>query len=325
MHPSRLIIDLNRCFEPGPFNTGPPIPRSISGASSILTTETSPSSREMNQTPDLSSSPSSTTSSSLSLPLEDEEIKKIFRNPENDRQPQIYAPIPMYGEDLNPKAVPFVPSFTLSKQHECDEPSPLDLGFDMANFSPFSPSPDSPCLHSVSLPPECLPGLMPVEAPEGNLPPPYASLFLEAFRLGISIDERESFVIRIINSVLNWDIDSLLELAEDIASVAGYPTSQSAAAGYELAACDTSRYLPVEHGLRNFADHINVNDRTENIVAIVSELFHLQFLRLNAELAQIFAWNLRESILTKFIHCWDPVRSYTTPAVHFAHITALMR
>ncbi|KAF4617863.1 hypothetical protein D9613_005724 [Agrocybe pediades] len=316
MPPSRLIIDLNRCFEPNPFNTGPPIPTlTRSDSDSQSSKHTSPSPYQLNRTPDLSSSPSSVASSSLSLPLEHDEIKRIFMNTVECSPPRVYAPIPMYKEELNPNALPFVPSFV---SYQTIEPSPLELGFRLI---------DQDSYYSEAVPPP--PGLpyppqfQPEEEIYEALPPYDQALLFETFRQGMSEEERESTIIRIVNSVGNWEIDSLLQLAEDIVYMASNPTAtQPAATGYELPACDTSRYLPVEHGLRNFADHINVKDRPENIVAVVAELFHIRFLRLKAELGQMFVWNLRESILSRFIHCWDPVKPYsinfaTNPSVEY--------
>ena len=119
------IRDFNRLFEPNAFNTGPPIP-------TLLTAQAGRSASPL-YLPELTSSPAS---SSSSLSLEDDEIRKIFSDPRFDPLPlvnpgdtqvdgsaNVYAARGSWnsticygstGEELNPKAAPFVPSFLMS-------------------------------------------------------------------------------------------------------------------------------------------------------------------------------------------------------------------
>src|SRR6266446_5125152 len=143
MPPSQLIIDFNRCFEPSPFNTGPAIPSKPTVPLTPLLPLSSLPDIHRSDTPDLSASPSSTVSSVL--PLESEEIKRIFSYDRHETEAfdppqqlslfeqyvlprsvhlyQDYSPFSQLGleyvddfngarkDKLNPHAPAFVPSF----------------------------------------------------------------------------------------------------------------------------------------------------------------------------------------------------------------------
>ncbi|CAA7265505.1 unnamed protein product [Cyclocybe aegerita] len=145
--PRPLIIELNRCFEPNAFNTGPSLTALIAAqkakeAKAKLAddrptpTQSSFSSVEEVLSefdiPDLTASPASSTSTLSSLSLEDEEIRRIFSNPDPMYDALVEAsPLLLDGnlsldflqresldittlkkDELNPRAAPFVPSFT---------------------------------------------------------------------------------------------------------------------------------------------------------------------------------------------------------------------
>ena len=102
MPPSQLIIDFNRCFEPNPFNMGPRIPSKQTVSWTPLLSHASLPDVHRGDTPDLTASPSSSVSSVL--PLESEEIKKIFSFPAYDRldvdavdPPQRFSLFEQYG------------------------------------------------------------------------------------------------------------------------------------------------------------------------------------------------------------------------------------
>lgn len=102
MPPSQLIIDFNRCFGPNPFNMGPRIPsKQTVSFTPLLSHPYLPDIRRCD-TPDLTASPSSSVSSVL--PLESEEIKRIFSFPAYDRleadsvdPPQRFSLFEQYG------------------------------------------------------------------------------------------------------------------------------------------------------------------------------------------------------------------------------------
>jgi hypothetical protein len=99
MPPSQLIIDFNRCFEPNPFNTGPSIPSKQTVSWTPLLSHVSLPDIHRGDTPDLTASPSSSVSSVL--PLESEEIKKIFSFPAYEVDavdpPQRFSLFEQYG------------------------------------------------------------------------------------------------------------------------------------------------------------------------------------------------------------------------------------
>jgi len=162
--PSKLIIDFNRCFEPNPFNTGPSIPSKQAIQLTPLLSHVALPDIHRGDTPDLTVSPSSSVSSVL--PLESEEIKRIFSFPAFDRPEvdavdppqrfslfalarsaqfyQSHAPFPHLGpelyqarvddfpgspkEKLNPHAAEFVPTFSKPlRNHIESDPEPLDI------------------------------------------------------------------------------------------------------------------------------------------------------------------------------------------------------
>ncbi|KAF8967043.1 hypothetical protein BDZ97DRAFT_1916996 [Flammula alnicola] len=339
--PPRLIIELNRCFEPNAFNTGPPIPTAPAQFTPLdiysLLPRSSPLALHPDlDPPDLSASPSSSVSSSLSLKLEDEDIKRIFSHPRYDPQdhqqqqhtpsysvsqlPDSYSPYTPSKEVLNPFAAPFVPSFVLA---------PNDDSF--INSSPCFhknviplPTVDSPRLHSQPLSPLHPPGLphpsvsfspqSGSDTPSAELPqrpdPAYLPVFLDALKPSTTPREREVLMKFIVTSIGRWDIDCLLELAGRICLAAYNPGPDFDKDGQELPACDLARYLPAEGLPGNLgALQIEEGQKPEDIVAMVAEELHRQFLTLHGEdIAQNFAWNLREVVLMRFIQCWDCVK-----------------
>ncbi|KAJ3515788.1 hypothetical protein NLJ89_g1543 [Agrocybe chaxingu] len=145
--PRPLIIELNRCFEPNAFNTGPSLTTLIAAQKAkeakvkLTNDQTTPTKYAFSSVeevlskfdiPDLTVSPASSTSTLSSLTLEDEEIKRIFSNPDPMYDALVEAsPLLLDGnlsfdfsqreslnvttpkkDELNPRAAPFVPSFT---------------------------------------------------------------------------------------------------------------------------------------------------------------------------------------------------------------------
>ncbi|KDR82461.1 hypothetical protein GALMADRAFT_134077 [Galerina marginata CBS 339.88] len=359
MPPSRLIIELNRCFEPSPWNTGPRIPSTEPMPEKTPTTS-SPFNeavsdpyaalRRETYTPDLTNSPASSVSSALSLSLEDEEIKKIFANPKYDHQAgnsskdllealasQLQGdfdwnvPVEYSGrkEELNPHAVPFVPSFAIptNLHHPFNtismdylQPSPLDLDFAPLAFPSKSITPgqpplphDSPYLHSVPLPPLYPPGLphpvmqstQPIsesEPAEPPFPPRYLPVLLEALSPATSSRERGVLAHVIVTTFPAWDMENLLELAELLCEAAAKPPAELSESRWIV--CNPSRYLPAQNDLR-FYNHADDERKPENIVAKLAEDLHTHLTQLHGDKGQIFAWNLRETVLMQFIQCWD--------------------
>ncbi|KAH9480267.1 hypothetical protein JR316_0006865 [Psilocybe cubensis] len=353
MTPLRLIIDLNRCFEPNAFNTGPPIPSSpytsTSGTSSLSgDTFELLESRWSTSTPDLTSSPASSVGSSLhSLTLEDEEIRKIFANPEFEctansafqKYDTNIGECSTSGKDeLNPLAAPFTPSFlrvycpeTVKPVDPTFQPSPLDLGFNPVDFTYPSPHSneyvhhDSHYRQCVPLPAVYSPGPLRTSlqlesdalelatavprALQGSLqymPPVYYPLLQEALLPESSDRLRKILAGAIVNGSTKWDIETLLDLAEMLGEEACKPNQHSSTTGRPITACDASRYTPI-NGLHelDLQQDGSEHQSSENVVADVARHLYVQLNEIHEELGQTFAWNLRETILTRFIHCWD--------------------
>ncbi|PPQ67711.1 hypothetical protein CVT25_009317 [Psilocybe cyanescens] len=372
MSPSRLIIDLNRCFEPNAFNTGPPIPSSPQQCALHISSQSDDAfalleSRRDASTPDLTSSPTSSVGSSLhSLTLEDEEIRKIFANPEftystSDTFQRYDIDATTTGEEigfrsrkdeLNPLAVPFTPSFArahcpenLKAVEPACQPSPLDLEFNPVDFAYSSPDIDDYSLHywayrqCVPLPHLYSPGplrtsfnpenvnLEPTTAvprPPQCPPPVYNPLFQEAMHSETSDRLRKILTNAIVTGSTKWDIDTLLELAELIGEEACKPSQRGIVQDHPLAACDVSRYTPIDAGLQgiDLQQEVSEQQTPEHIVADVAKHLYTQLNEMHEELGQTFAWNLRETILTRFIHCWDDAKPasinyHNRPHVHY--------
>lgn len=304
MPPSQLIIDFNRCFEPNPFNTGPSIP---------LTHQVIPPSNEIHSPfprpgslglrhgdvdlPDLSNSPASTTSSAASLRLGDEEIKNIFSRPRNN-----VTYDPSKKEDLNPRAVPFVPSFVILRNEspaiamihdtECSYPHPLGL--------PYPPTKEIP--RSVPDP------LSREISGSQQSTPAYLSFLNAAFGSSTQPDERQVLAKLIITSHDVWDIENLLELAENIC-LTGCNSGPDFVDGKVISTCHPTRYHPTHEKLQTIRDQYANEVQTSESVALVTAELHRQFSTLKGEeVAQAFAWNIREVALMQFIHGWDCVR-----------------
>ncbi|KAF8882041.1 hypothetical protein CPB84DRAFT_1751009 [Gymnopilus junonius] len=339
---TRLILDFNRWLAPNPFNTGPPIPQlsqPFGTEDTPWTTSTfraveSDSQRSDTSTPDLTNSPSSTVSS-----LEDEGIRRIF-------SPSRYqgfdgadvpgcsntAPQHPRKDELNPHAVPFVPSFiTYSGIHNpisnwvdpslSYAPPPLELGVQLFNLvDPPLEDPeqtpvfeDSPHPETISQLPLDPPGIpyppiysTPQPRPEGPTPecppPQYLPVLLDALKPGRTSREREVLAGVIVNIVDDWNIDSLLELAERVAMEASNPTLHATLDTMEIREIPRT---PFQNSLMIYSIEAAEEPTHETKVAELAAGLNMHFNRHHREVGQFFTWNLREIVLTRLINFWD--------------------
>ncbi|KJA23199.1 hypothetical protein HYPSUDRAFT_66415 [Hypholoma sublateritium FD-334 SS-4] len=305
MPPSQLIIDFNRCFEPNPFNTGPSIPIShqvTPPSSEIHSPFPRPASLALRRgdidLPDLSNSPASTTSSAASLRLGDEEIKSIFSRLRNN-----VTYDPSKKEDLNPRAVPFVPSFAI----------------------PGNESPAIATIHVTERSYAHPPGLPnpPTKKMSRSVPDPlsqeisgsqqstlaYLSFLNAAFGSSTQPHERQVLAKLVIASHDIWDVENLLELAENICFT-GCNSGPDFVDGRVVSTCHPTRYHPTHERLPTIQDQYASEVQRSESVALVAAELHRQFSTLKGgEIAHAFAWNLREVALMQFIRCWDCTKS----------------
>ena len=350
------IRDFNRLFEPNAFNTGPPIP-------TLLTSQAGRSASPL-YLPELTSSPAS---SSSSLSLEDDEIRKIFSDPRFDPLPlvnpgdsqvdgsaNVYAARGSWnsticygstGEELNPKAAPFVPSFLMSANlHNPQTTRQTSLFFppepqytlaplDLAGFFTHLPIEHSSLLQPMAQPLEPLapPGLThpsvqaremevqkesnlttdaEVEQPV-SLPPAYQPVLVDALKPTATARDRQVLLRFIIQYVEQWDMIALLELADRV-TIAAFGSQEDYEKEEGLSACDAVRRRDLGI-VESIADETPEGDSPEEVVAIVVSELYQQFTSMQgAEVANSFAWDVRELILRRFICSFDAVSLFLT-------------
>ena len=304
MPPSRLIIDFNRCISPSPFNTGPGIPsnhKAVPPSSEIHCPfprrGTLALRREDVDLPDLSYSPASTISSATSLRLDDEEIKNIFSCIRNDI---------IHGkskkEDLNPRAAPFVPSFAILGN---ESPAITTVHGTECSYERPPGLPHPPTKKTLPSGPKASYHEFPISKQSTPL---YLPFLNAAFESSIQPQEREVLVKRIVISFNTWDVENLLGLTETICYIGCNP-GPDFIDGKVVSACCPTRYHSPHEKLQAIRDHCARELKVLESITLVAAELHRQFSSLKgAEVAQAFAWNIREVALMQFIHCWDAVR-----------------
>lgn len=286
-------------------------------------------------TPDLTASPTSSTSS----------ISSAFDDRWSVSSANFLSRSPSWP-DLNPQAQPFVPGSLLmhipilSKdqldvrhlasvpvnylQDTTDGPPNFKLA-PLSDWDTFSEEPLELLekeVHSPSLP-TYPPGLrlprtsLLKDLPPPAVPPSYLPLIADCLRHGTQDREIESYSRVIITSRPRWHLESLLELSEHICFEMCNPCTKPADkdAGV-IGACDSARYIGVEPTRSIpetfFVEYERGAQRQHAIATMVKYLNqHLSTIQ-SGEAAQLFMWNLRESVLTRFRETWDIVSVCST-------------
>lgn len=281
-------------------------------------------------TPDLTTSPASSTSSISSA------FDERCSIPSAD-----FPTTPPGWADLNPYAQPFVPGSLLMHNPLLSKDQlnaqllasiPVDYLKDTADGLPdfkvaplsdwdtFSEEPLELLENEARLPstPTYPPGLrIPPTFLIENLPPPalppsYLPLIADCLRPGTHDREIEFYSRVIITSRFRWELESLLELSERICFEMYNPcTTPADKDGHVITACDSARYIPVDSTRspsNNFFVEYERGAQRQNAIAILVKYLHQHLSTIQSpETSQLFMWNLRESVLTRFRETWDIV------------------
>ena len=262
-------------------------------------------------TPDLTTSPASSTSSISST------CDSGWSTPDLNPQAQPFVPgsllmhSPTLSKDqLNLSSVPFdclkdtadgLPDFKLAPLSDWDTFSeePLEI-IENSSIPPYPPG--------LRFPPTCLLKHLPPPA----VPPSYLPLIANCLRPGTQDHEIEAYSRVIISSRLRWDLESLLELCERICFEMYNPCTTSADEdGRVIRACDSARYIGahptplISYGF--FVEYERGAQRQHAITIMVKHLNQYLSAIQSEEVAQLFMWNLRELVLTRFRETWDIV------------------
>ncbi|KAF8817136.1 hypothetical protein BYT27DRAFT_7204963 [Phlegmacium glaucopus] len=277
-------------------------------------------------TPDLTASPTSSTSS-ISLAFDER-----WSIPLADLPPRSQS-----CGNLNPQAQPFVPFSSLMHNSILSQDRrdgqrissvPVDYLKDTADGLPdyklaplsdwdtFSEEPLEWLENNAHLPstPAYPPGLrIPhscLHLPPPAVPPSYLPLIVDCLRFGTQNYTIESYSRVIVTSRPRWDLQSLRELSECICLEMYNPcTKPTDKDGHVITACDSARYnavdptRPISNGF--LVEYERGAQRQQAIAIMVKYLDqHISIIQ-SPEAAQLFMWSLRESALTRFREIWD--------------------
>lgn len=352
MPPSQLIIDFNRCFEPNPFNTGPSIPSKQSLSLTPLLSHACFPDIHRGDTPDLTTSPSSSVSSVL--PLESEEIKRIFSFPANDqlevdavdppqrfslfeqyglaRSAEFYqnhAPFPHLGpelyqahvndfaeptkEKLNPHALEFVPNFSKPLRKRI-EPAlePEPLDLPLMGFQAIPLPENVPPPPGLPHPP-AFQNAQPSPYPDDVQLPPCIGPAYFPLLLQASL-ENTTFQERadLMCTLVRSREHWTMECLLELAQ--HISVGALFPGGPELSACAPSRYVPAQpQQTDSNISEDNERLRPEDILADIAKHLYIRFKEWHGDdCAQGFLWNVRELVLVQFKQSWDSVSVFFT-------------
>ncbi|KAF8158483.1 hypothetical protein B0H34DRAFT_674886 [Crassisporium funariophilum] len=367
------ILDFNRMFGLNAFGTGLPIPpthdeiiaddENITNwlSSSLIrnlwdnptpSPESSPSSGDV---PDLTASPS-TTSSTMSVALEDDHIRRLFPlneyRPQRNQEYRSPSAVAQEGQkkELNPKAVSFVPSSPLCLHNPLAVPEhpyfqtlePIDFLHEECFQQPQSPYvqseasfpayEDSPrhMFYGALVPqfpgPNFPPGLphpprvsrsdLNVETPCTTPPTcpeaPYTHIFRRALLPTTNDLQHKFYACAVVHSVSEWHIENLLELAEHFCHEAFNAEFLFDQSEYAKPACDEVRFTDARQKLQKRPTQREGSLESETIHEALAKIAQLTEKSLEEfhgkDVANCFAWTLRETVLKRFVFSWDTTK-----------------
>jgi hypothetical protein len=298
-----------------------------------------------NSTPDLMTSPASSMSS----------ISSGWSMPLTDLPPRSPSWV-----DLNPQAQSFVPGSLLmhSPILSTDQLNaqlissvPADYLMDttdglpdfkltpLSQWDTFSEEPLELLEKRSHLPqtPAYPPDLRPLPTsilkypPPPAVPPSYLALIADCLRHGTQEHDIESSSRLIITSRPRWNLESLLELSERICFEMYNPCTKPADKhGRVIRACDSARYIAVDPTCltSNFGFFVEYERgaQRQHAIAIMVKHLNQHLLTIHSEeVAQLFMWHLRESVLTRFRETWDIVSQFNTDCLFAKNDTMLYR
>ena len=144
-----------------------------------------------------------------------------------------------------------------------------------------------------------------------SLPPAYQPVLVDALKPTATARDRQVLLRFIIQYVEQWDMIALLELADRV-TIAAFGSQEDYEKEEGLSACDAVRRRDLGIS-ESIADETPEGDLPEEVVAIVVSELYQQFTSMQgAEVANSFAWDVRELILRRFICSFDAVSLFLT-------------